>query len=496
MTVRFRIRTLAGQELSFATQGMFEDFVRSGDLSYDDLVYDAEDGSWAPARAHPIVLDIQYSADPPDTSVPGHDVSASTDDVSAPTDDASGPAEDASGLAEGTSGPTAEGPEDLETDADATPADESFGLELTAPEEVSPEEASRQFVEKMAAERASELEHEGSRGSLSLTTPDASTVGGIAPRRANPLLPAAGGTPAPRSYHRGPVHWDTRPTAPTHRTDRGSAVGSQRGRQGGSREAATGSAFGAAVIVSVLGAGGYLGFALSQTGAAAEPGPDEMLVPIRVEPAPEPAPPEPVIAQTEAAVRERARERFLGTTQEALRSLVPIPSSWPGGRYLALPSASPDVPRVWTSYLATVEQVRLGDGARYRSAVEAALDDAMIDGEDRTIWLERAVADFEGSAAARAAHYDRVEALAVAAVRSHQALLEAEGLVIWDGPEEGLMAGEIGAGVTARDPESSLLLGQVVDLLTAALDAEGHGPGAAEYVRAWVWDGYLDAVTN
>ena len=60
MSVRFRIRTPGGQELSFASVEMFEDFVRSGDLSDDDLVYDAEDGSWAPARTHPIVLNVQY----------------------------------------------------------------------------------------------------------------------------------------------------------------------------------------------------------------------------------------------------------------------------------------------------------------------------------------------------------------------------------------------------------------------------------------------------
>ena len=39
---------------------MFEDFVRSGDLSPDDLVYDVETSSWAPSRTHPIVLEIEY----------------------------------------------------------------------------------------------------------------------------------------------------------------------------------------------------------------------------------------------------------------------------------------------------------------------------------------------------------------------------------------------------------------------------------------------------
>ena len=60
MAVRFRIKTSAGQELSFATHEMFEDFVRSGDLSPEDLVYDGETGSWSPARTNPTVLDIEY----------------------------------------------------------------------------------------------------------------------------------------------------------------------------------------------------------------------------------------------------------------------------------------------------------------------------------------------------------------------------------------------------------------------------------------------------
>ena len=42
MSARFRIRTSGGQELSFASHAVFAEFVRSGDLSPDDVVYDAE----------------------------------------------------------------------------------------------------------------------------------------------------------------------------------------------------------------------------------------------------------------------------------------------------------------------------------------------------------------------------------------------------------------------------------------------------------------------
>ena len=32
--------------------------------------------------------------------------------------------------------------------------------------------------------------------------------------------------------------------------------------------------------------------------------------------------------------------------------------------------------------------------------------------------------------------------------------------------------------------------------LSDLLESEGLGPGSGENVRAWVWDGFLDAVTN
>ena len=103
---------------------------------------------------------------------------------------------------------------------------------------------------------------------------------------------------------------------------------------------------------------------------------------------------------------------------------------------------------------------------------------------------------FTTSSEARDAHYDRVEALASAAIQSHNALLGAEGLLIFDGTVEGVAAGPVGAGVSGRDEDSTLLLQQVSDLLSDLLEAEGMGPGSGENVRAWVWDGFLDAVTN
>jgi hypothetical protein len=182
MSVRFRIRTSAGQELSFASQEMFEDFVHSGELSPDDLVYDGEDGSWAPARTHPIVLDIEYG-----------NADAAPAAVELVQEEGRAPATDSpeSGVAEDEE-PAAEEPA-AEAGESTAPVAEDFGLDLVAPAEISPQEASRQFVERLEAERATELELEGSEQEVSgFTTPRSSTVARITPVPRRPV----GGPPA------------------------------------------------------------------------------------------------------------------------------------------------------------------------------------------------------------------------------------------------------------------------------------------------------------
>lgn len=205
---------------------------------------------------------------------------------------------------------------------------------------------------------------------------------------------------------------------------------------------------------------------------------------------------EPVIAGTEAAVRERAQERFLARTQNQLRDLEPVPDVWPEGPYLAMPSDYPEVVDVWQGYLSAIRRVRSADAERYRSAYEAALDDAGIEGETRSSRLAAAMSDFVKSMSLREAHYGRVEALAIAAIRSHDALLEAEGLILFDPSGSTGLTTRIGRGTSARDGESQMLLDQVVSLLEGALEADGAGPRPGETVREWVWDGFLDAATR
>jgi hypothetical protein len=219
--------------------------------------------------------------------------------------------------------------------------------------------------------------------------------------------------------------------------------------------------------------------------------------PVEPLPLPEPEPePEPLIAQTEPAIRERAQELFLTSTQNALRDLPPIPEAWATGSYFSLPSDHPDVLTGWESYLATIRTVRAGDAGRYAEAYELALDDALIEADARAERRGTALTDFDLSTETRAAHYDLVEALASAAIQSHNALVESEGLILYE--SGGSPGGEtgMGAGAFGRDEEADQLLAQVIELLSGSLDADGLGPGDGMSVRAWVWEGFLDAATR
>lgn len=253
-------------------------------------------------------------------------------------------------------------------------------------------------------------------------------------------------------------------------------------------------------LVAVIAGGGIVGVRLAGGNAEADPvvpEPEAPVEAIAVEPRPTPPPErEPVIASTEAAVRERAHERFLTATQAQLRDLEPVPDVWPAAEYLTLPSAYPEVVDVFQTYLSAIRGLRAEDESRYRTAYEAALQDAGVEGDEAGGRLDQAMLEFAGTADRRTAHYDRVEALASAAIRSHEALLEAEGLLVPGAPSDAVDPSAIGAGVSGRDEASQLLLEEVAELLTDVLEGGGSGPRTPENVRAWVWDGILDAVTG
>lgn len=546
MAVRFRIRTPGGQELSFASQEMFEDFVRSGDLSPDDLVYDGETGSWSPARTHPTVLEVQYedesteepasgtqasSADAEPRQTP-EETAAATDegrkerDAKAADDGGTGPkAADREGTGEASEKQAAGSESDTTTENPVPDLDDDLGLDLALHEEESAEEAKRKLIEKLEAERQSELDAGGGiRESLSGFMVESGSAELLRTERPGERPPPPSEPPSPPPKAKRPEK--RRPRRSTSPALAGRGAGPPRSTPAPDRGSGSGGLGRVVLLVIVLGVlagGAWVGYQALQADATPTPSPEppetsEAAVEPDVMPDPdvtpepdlpavsaasvvdeaEAAPPtrEPLIADTEAAVRERAQERYLASTQAAFRDLRPIPEVWPEGPYLSLPSDHPGVVDVWQHYRTTVREVRADDEARYRGALEAALDDAGLEGEARDARLDAVLAGFEASGPLRAAHYDRVEALATAALQSHNALVEAEGLLIYDptgstGPEQG-----IGRGMSGRDAESQLLLDQVVELLTASLDADGQGPGSPENVREWVWDGFLDAATR
>lgn len=526
MKVRFRIRTSAGQELSFPSRDVFEDFVRAGDLSPDDLIYDGESGSWAPARTHPAVIEIGYEreaveAPRPDPSRPTPDTGS--EDLPGPHPDreqadAGGRQGDASTADQGESSGAGEG--------------DDLGLEL-APE-ISSEEAKRAFVEKMQAERASELDADAPPRSVveGFTMEDAATLAGRMGERPAPLRdgrserPSSTSGPAGRPRREGGaarVGPQARKDSPIHRDRTGSTERVQHPRPMPKKRTGLSRVLAAGFIVALLGGGAYFTYGAlggrtsfmygafrggDQGDPLVRPSADEPAPTpsVRDEPSPEvepasdvapPRPPaEPVIPQTTSAIRERAQERFLTATQVALRDLPPIPEPWATGPYLAAPSDFPDVLAVWRTYLGTIRRVRAEDTDRYRAAYASALDDAAIAGDVRLTVMEEGVSSLAENAQHREAHYDRVEALATAAIQSHNALVDVEGLVLYDGSSVPFDADGLGAGASGRDEESQLLLDRVVELLRSTLEADGEGPGTGANVRAWVWDGLLDAVAR
>ncbi len=441
MSARFRIRTSHGQELSFASPEVFAEFVRSGELQPDDVVYDAETREWSSARTHPVVLQIQLESEE----------------------------------AEGVSVDTPEEPPTLD----------DIGLDLApAPSQLTPEQETAAFVAKMAAERASDLDIDREAPLQGFTMDQGAPalsdrlVEPMAPRRAEPApvqREAPERRPEPPRYE--PTIREEPPERP--QPPKRAKTGTGAGRR---------YAPFVILVLAVLGVGVYFGPELITSSADTSGGPE-------VDGAQPPPGPPPAIADNEESVRGRAQERFLTATQNLLRGLDPIPEIWLRGSYLAAPSDNPNVRAVWEEYLTTIRAVRSGDEERYRDAYLRALDDARVEESARELRLASATNAFRGSAPRRNSHYDRVEALATAALQGHDALVRAEGTIAYQPASGRGVSSDPVIEAVGRGPEAQALLNQVLDLILAELQRAG-GPGEAAKVREWVWAGYLDAVTN
>jgi hypothetical protein len=444
--------------MEFASLEVFSEFVRLGDLAPDDVVYDAETKEWSSAQTHPVVLQMQMDAEE-------------------------------SGAAE--SAPSANEP-DADADVHSAPSMGELGLELAAaPSQMTPEQEAAAFVAKMQAERAADLDATGEVASIQGFTMDQGGTGlaepmvePVAPRRVEPR-PAAIPTPAP-----APVEYREPTRAPVPRYE--APVRPEPEEAPEPRRVRTGPGIARhapfALLALALVAGAvYIGpDLLRSAGTTSEPEPDAF-------DSANPLPAE--IADNEESVRGRAQERFLTATQAALRGLDPIPEVWLRGQYLAAPSDYANVRAVWEEYLTTVRDVRGGDRERYEVAYNRALDDARVDGAARTSRLAGALTDFGASQARRARHYDQVEAVATAALRGHDALVQAEGTISYEPASGAAVSGDPVIEAVGRSPEAQALLERVLDDILADLQGPG-GPGESANVRDWVWTGFLSAVTS
>jgi hypothetical protein len=445
MSARFRIRTPTGQELSFASLDVFREFVRSGDLSPDDVVYDAETREWSSARTHPVVLEIELE----------------TEETAAATTDA--PA--------GATVPLEAMPDEPVGVEERTPtfAMGDIGLDLApAQSQLSPEQEAVEFVAKLEAERASDLSATGEVQIQSFTM-----------EQSEPPLPVA--PPAPASL---PI---PEPAPRSYRKEREAPPPPRRAPTTVSKSGTTWKYAPFAILATiVVGFGIYFGPDLFAP--AATEGSDP--APVTAEP-----PPTPVIPSTDDAVRGRASERYLTSTQALLRQLEPIPPTWLSGRYLAEPSDHARVRDVWQAYLGTIRDVRSSDEERYRVAYGRALDDAGVQEPDRSTRLTSGLTRFRASAAARQAHYDRVERLATVAISGHDALLAAEGRILYEPATGPRVSTDPVIEAAGRTPGDQALLEDILDAILGELRGPS-GPGTASYVREWVYEGLLDAVTN
>ncbi len=456
MSARFRIRTPQGQELSFGSEEMFADFVRSGDLSPEDLVYDATTGEWCSAHTHSLVLELR-SSEEGGTSAAGDPAGASAAEGPAGARPDAGPTSGGAGGA-GASAPGGAG---------------MFGLELSP--ERTPEQEAAAFLEEMQAERASEIDrYEAIRG-LEIDDGGTGLLKGIPSEEAGPVR-----RPPPRDVARPPAPWTAEAAAAPKRTVEAPAhrpSGRDERRPRVSRSfVALATALGLAIAFALLGS----------DMAAILVGVSDL--------GPEVAEGSPLLPDTEEALRARAATRFLARTRDDLVGLPAIPPIWLDGRYLSDAGAYPQVRDAWNRYLQAVESVRANEARYYRDAYLSALDDARVTGATRTLRLASAQSAFADVAAVRARHYDRLRELAVAAVALHDFLVAHAADIEYE-PAVGLsVSADPVLQAAAPDPVVQAQLEERLDRVLDALTAGGDGPVEARAVPAWAFGGLRDIV--
>lgn len=466
MEARFRIRTREGTELRPRTMEIFAELVRSGAIRPDDLVYDALTGLWVRAAQHPTVRlmkdPLANEWEPLDGGLPTPlgDADAKRVDgdgavgvganaaetaanrrVAEDSADRSGGVDDRGSDADGADGESSSDEEGSGENA----LDLTGALELVEPPSVSPEEEERAFIERMEDERRSdpdepELFREVARAPVSTGTPathGASLQQGYSALRRALLRP-------PR----------VRVTIARPGRPRGSWT----------RVALLGLAGIAALMVlaivasvarSMYGAGDRTPELTAEAGASTR-------APRR-------------IPDTEGAVRHAAYGSFVSAVNRMRVDLGvgAVPAQWLSGRYLADPTAYPQVRQYWQRYLRYVEQAHTDETSLYRAAYLRTLDAAGVSGPVRSLRLARALGDFNASQAARTGSYAEAQELAAAALALDDTLVALRGRVRYEPAAGPRVSAAPVIEAAGTDAEAQARLNAALDRVLAALRANG-----------------------
>lgn len=422
MEARFRIRTREGEELRPKTTEIFAEFIRSGVVRPEDLVYDALTGDWIPAGTHPMVRLVR------DPLVTGWDSFADEPPPPAPGEDR---------------------PQDDESQLGAA-------LDLVVPEDVSPEEEARVFIQQMEEERAADPDEPPLSREIALVvegTGGPSNVPEPEPPRVPAPTPAS--SPEPRRPRRA-SGWH----AAAHVTV-AEAADERRswGRIG---------LLGLATALSVA--------ALAVFAAVARPSlrVGDHMPDLAGTPAVEARAPH-TLDNTEEAVRGAAYEHFLAS-MDGLRNgldVGAVPGTWLTGRYLSEASAYPEVRRYWERYLSYVEQARADEAGLYRKAYLEALDQAGATGPVRSLRLATALGDFDGAAANRRENYGHAWELAAAALALHDTLVQLEGRIRYEPARGPRVSADPVIEAIGADSDTQARLDAALDRVLRALRVEG-----------------------
>lgn len=429
MDARFRVRTREGKQIEPKTFEAFAEMVRSGVLRAEDKVFDALTGDWVPAGAHPMVqlLRDPLASDPDGMAPAGFDA-----------------------------------------------GDDALNLDLVQTPSTSPEDAAREFIEKMEAERLSDPEvapiaHEMP---LDLKPTGASPAG----TRSETTSSFAAEVEAPMTIRRSDASVQVgaplaprRERTPWRRTSRKSVL------LGGFVVALVGISAGTAR--TWIRAGEATSAIAVQSGGAP---------PVSADRAPRPIP------ASEEDIRALASIRFLSAVDDLRQELDvgDIPQSWLEGRYLSAPADFPEVRAFWEHYLAYVEAARAGEARLYRSAYLEAATRSGISGPVRSLRLASALEDFEAHRKDRAQHYDQVRDLVLASLALDDRLRELNGRVSYEPARGNKLSADPVVEAAGKDVAAQEALEQSLDEVLQAVAAAGAiGVGDRNALALWLVKG-------